>query len=103
MNFSIVQNGKKEKPLFADKEYQIKLVTGRETDREQLMGMLRLVIKRRIRKTIFFNGFTQERFEELEISVKRNNELSILRKNIKIRYVQQNKDQNNSYKIENSK
>src|SRR6266513_2152857 len=42
---SVVGHGKKEKSLLTDKEYQIKLRTGRETNKEQVIGMLKTCYK----------------------------------------------------------
>lgn len=50
---SVVQHGKKEKSLLTDKEYQIKLRTGRETDKEQLIGMLKTCYKKANSKETF--------------------------------------------------
>ncbi|HKR06139.1 MAG TPA: relaxase/mobilization nuclease domain-containing protein [Bacteroidia bacterium] len=50
---SIVQHGKNEKTLLTDKEYQIKLRTGRETDKEQLIGMLKTCYKKADSKETF--------------------------------------------------
>jgi hypothetical protein len=50
---SIVEHGKKEKSLLTDKEYQIKLRTGRETQKEQLIGMLKTCYKKANSKAMF--------------------------------------------------
>ncbi len=107
---SIVQHGKKEKSILTEKEYQFKLRTGRETNKEKIIGMLKTCYKKATSKETFlhllkecnlktydrggittglvFNnqkfrfkrlGFTEERFQELEVSGKRRNELGKLR------------------------
>ena len=50
---SVVQHGRKEKSVLTDKEYQIKLRTGRETDKEQLIGMLKTCYKKANSKETF--------------------------------------------------
>jgi len=50
---SVVQHGKKDKSVLTDKEYQIKLRTGRETDKEQLIGMLKTCYKKADSKETF--------------------------------------------------
>jgi hypothetical protein len=52
---SIVQHGRKDKSVLTDKEYQIKLRTGRETDKEQLIGMLKTCYKKANSKDTFFH------------------------------------------------
>ena len=42
---SVVEHGKKEKSLTSDKEYQFKLRTGRQSEKEQLMGILKTCYK----------------------------------------------------------
>jgi hypothetical protein len=51
---SIVQHGKKKKSVLTDKEYQIKLRTGRETDKEQLIGILKTCYKKANSKESLF-------------------------------------------------
>lgn len=99
---SVVAHGKKEKTIPTDKEFQIKLRTGRETGKEQVIGMLKTCYKKAHSKEIFFQllkesglktydrsgkttgvihnnykfrfnrlGFTEERFNELVKSEKR--------------------------------
>ncbi len=51
---SIVEHGKKEKSFTTDKEYQIKLRSGRETQKEQLMGMLKTCYKKAVSKETFY-------------------------------------------------
>jgi hypothetical protein len=51
---SVVHHGKREKSLLTDKEYQIKLRTGRETDKEQLIGMLKTCYKKANSRETFF-------------------------------------------------
>lgn len=52
---SVVQHGKNEKSVLTDNEYQIKLRTGRETDKEQLIGMLKTCYKKANSKETFFH------------------------------------------------
>lgn len=52
---SVVQHGRKDKSVFTDREYQIKLRTGRETDKEQLIGMLKTCYKKANSKETFFH------------------------------------------------
>ena len=53
---SIVNHGKppKEKALLSEKEYQYKLRTGRATDKEQLIGMLKTCYKKANSRDTFF-------------------------------------------------
>ena len=51
---SVVQHGKKDKSILTDREYQIKLRTGRETEKEQLIGMLKTCYKKANSKETFF-------------------------------------------------
>lgn len=54
LNKSIVQHGKKEKSLTAEKEYQYKLRTGRQSDKELLIGMLKTCYKKANSRETFF-------------------------------------------------
>lgn len=51
---SIVQHGKKEKSLTTEKEYQYKLRTGRQSDKELLIGMLKTCYKKANSRETFF-------------------------------------------------
>ena len=51
---SVVEHGKKEKSLVSDKEYQLKFRTGRETEKERLLGMLKSCYKKAESKDRFF-------------------------------------------------
>ncbi len=51
---SIVEHGKKEKSFISDKEYQVKLRTGRETEKEKLLGMLKTCYKKANSKEMFY-------------------------------------------------
>lgn len=107
---SLVNHEKKGYAL-SDKEYQLKLRTGRATDKEQLIGMLKMCYKKAISKDTFFEmlnenglktyirggrvsgvifngkkfrinrlGFTDERLQYLDRSLKREKDLRELRK-----------------------
>jgi ferredoxin-fold anticodon binding domain-containing protein len=52
---SVVRHGRKDKSVLTDKEYQIKLRTGRETDKEKLIGMLKTCYKKANSKETFFH------------------------------------------------
>lgn len=106
---SIVNHGKGEKPLFSDKEFQMKL-RGRETDKEKILAVLNTCFKKANSKEIFFEllqncglttykrggrisgiifqnrkfrlkrlGFAEEKVAELNKSVERKNELTMVR------------------------
>jgi len=51
---SVVAHGKKDKSRTSDKEYQVKLRTGRETQREHVIGILKTCYKKANSKEIFF-------------------------------------------------
>ena len=51
---SVVAHGKKEKSLTSDIEYQIKLRTGRESGKEQVIAMLKTCYKKANSKETFF-------------------------------------------------
>jgi len=51
---SLVEHGKKEKSRSSDKEYQLKRRTGRETDKEQILGMLENCFKKSVSRETFF-------------------------------------------------
>jgi hypothetical protein len=51
---SIVEHGKKEKSFTSDKEYQVKLRTGRETEKEKLLGILKTFYKKSDSKETFY-------------------------------------------------
>ena len=113
---SVVNHGKlpKERALLSEKEFQYKLRTGRATDKEQLIGMLKTCYKKANSKDDFFEnlkecglksyirggkttgivfnnkkfrlkrlGFTDERLQELDKSLKREKGLSELREKSK--------------------
>lgn len=52
---SSVEHGKKEKNKLTEKEYKLKQRTGRETQKEQLMGMLKTCYKKAESKEDFYN------------------------------------------------
>jgi hypothetical protein len=52
---SIVEHGKKEKGKMSEKEYQMKQRSGRETQKEQLIGMLKTWYKKADSKEDFFD------------------------------------------------
>ena len=51
---SIVEHGKRVKPLISEKEYQVKLRTGRETQREQVFAILNTCYKMANSKESFY-------------------------------------------------
>ncbi len=51
---SVVAHGKKERSITSDKEFQIKLRTGRETRKEQVIAILKTCYKKANSKEIFF-------------------------------------------------
>lgn len=53
LSHSIVQNGKKEKSLQSEKEYQYKCRTCRESDKSQVIGILKTSYKKAFSKTNF--------------------------------------------------
>jgi hypothetical protein len=108
---SIVNHGTlpKDRALLSEKEYQYKQRTGRATDKEQVIGMLKTCYKKANSKEDFFDllkesglstyvrggrisgiifsnkkfrlnrlGFTDERLQELNKTLKRTKELSIM-------------------------
>ena len=108
---SIVNHDKKEKSPVSEKEYQFKLRTGRQSDKEQILGILKTCYKASNSKEDFylklkecgvnsykrggkttgiifgkhkfrFNrlGYTEERLEDLNRSLKRGKQLSEVRK-----------------------
>lgn len=103
---SVVEHGKKEKSFTSDNEYQVKLRTGRETEKGKLLEILKTCYKKADSKEAFYEllnecglktyerggeisgvvfknykfrfkrvGFSKERFEELNKTMKRNNEI----------------------------
>jgi len=121
---SVVNHGKppKEQALLSEKEYQYKLRTGRATDKEQLIGMLKTCYKKANSKDDFFEmlkesgvktyirggkisgvvfcnkkfrlkrlGFTDDRLQELDKSLKREKGLSELRKKSKEKIISRGK------------
>lgn len=80
---SVVAHGKKGKSLTSEKEYQIKLRTGRETNKEQVMGILNTCYKKADSREIFFKllkGCNVETYE-------RNGEVNgVLFQNYKFRF-----------------
>src|ERR1035437_1664040 len=52
---SVVEHGKKEKSKLSEKEYQMKMRTGRETQKELLTGMLKTCYKKAESKEDFYN------------------------------------------------
>ena len=109
---SIVNHGKppKEKALLSEKEYQYRLRTGRATDKEQAIGMLKTCYKKANSRETFFElikesglstyvrggrvsgvvfsgrkfrfktlGFTEERLQELDKTLKQSKELNRVR------------------------
>ena len=80
---SIVNHGKKEKPLLTEKEYQYKLRTGRETEKEQVIGMLKTCYKKAISKNDFYLLLKESGLETYE----RSGKISGVKKgNIKFRF-----------------
>jgi hypothetical protein len=51
---SIVEHGKKEKSFTSDKEYQVKLRTGMETEKEQVLSILKACYKKAVSKDTFY-------------------------------------------------
>lgn len=51
---SVVEHGKKDKTRLSEKEYQMKQRTGRETQKEQLIGMLKTCYKKADSKEDFY-------------------------------------------------
>jgi hypothetical protein len=121
---SIVNHWKspKDQALLSDNEYQYKLRTGRATDKEQVIGMLKTCYKKAISKDDFFEnlkdcgiktyirggkvfgilfcdkkfrlkrlGFTEERLQELDKSLKRDNEINELRGKSKEKIISRNR------------
>lgn len=111
LNKSVVEHGKKSKLKANEKEYQLKLRTGRESEREQVSGILKTCFKQADSKESFlellsdcgiktyersgkttgvlfgknkfrFNrlGYTDEKFEQLNLMNRKQMELSDLRK-----------------------
>ena len=113
---SIVNHGKfpKEQALLSEKEYQYQQRTGRATDKEQVIGILKTCYKKANSKDDFFDmlnknglstyvrggrisgvvfserkfrlktlGYTEERLQELDKTLKQSKELSGLRKKSK--------------------
>ena len=80
---SIVNHGKKEKPLLTEKEYQYKLRTGRETGKEQVIGMLKTCYKAASSKDEFYFLLKQSGLEIYERSGKIT---GIKKGNIKFRF-----------------
>jgi hypothetical protein len=107
---SVVQHGKKNLPRLSEKEYQVKLRTGRETEKEKVIRILENCFKKANSLKVFFKllsdaelktyerrgkrtgvihnnykfrfkrlGFPNEKFDELEKSEKRENELKLRR------------------------
>lgn len=64
LSHSIVQHGKKEKSLVSEKEYQHKLRTGRETDKEKIIGMLKINYEKAVSKENFI-----EKLKESGLSI----------------------------------
>lgn len=115
LNKSIVNHGKQKKEYaLSDKEQKFKERTGRATDKEQLVGMLKTCYKKANSKDNFFEllkesglstyirggkisgivfserkfrlktlGFTEERLQELEKTLKQTKELSNMREKTK--------------------
>jgi hypothetical protein len=54
LSHSIVQHGKKEKSLESEQEYQYRRRTGRESDKSQVIGILKTSYKKALSKTDFF-------------------------------------------------
>jgi len=52
---SVVEHGKKDKARLSEKEYQMKQRTGRETQKEQLIGILKTCYKKADSKEDFYN------------------------------------------------
>lgn len=113
LSHSIVGHGKGEKPLFSDKEFQMKL-NGRETDKEKILAVLKTCYNKANSKESFFElvkecglnpyerggkitglvfqnrkfrlkrlGWTEERIAELDVGMKRGRELERLREKYK--------------------
>ena len=63
---SVVEHGKKEKTFLSDKEYQIKLRTGRETNKEYIIGILETCYKKADSKETFFRLIKECQFQLYE-------------------------------------
>jgi hypothetical protein len=63
---SVVEHGKKDKTRLSEKEYQTKLRTRRETEREQLTGMLKTYYKKANSKEDFFKMLEQNGLKTYE-------------------------------------
>jgi len=124
LNKSIVNHGKlpKEQALLSEKEYQYQQRTGRATDKEQVIGMLKTCYKKANSKDGFFDmlnesglktyvrggrisgvvfserkfrlktlGFTDDRIQELEKTLKQSKELGGLREKSKGKNINRNR------------
>jgi hypothetical protein len=60
---SIVAHGKKEKSLQAEKEYQYKMRTGRETEKELLVGILEICYKSAQSEADFFKKLKEQKLK----------------------------------------
>ena len=80
---SIVNHGKGEKPLLTEKEYQFKLRTGRETEKEQVIEILKTCFKKSISKNDFYTQLKKSGLETYERSGKIT---GIKKGNIKFRF-----------------
>jgi hypothetical protein len=58
LSHSIVQHGKGNKNIQSEKEYQYKRRTGRETNKNQILGILQTSYKNALSKTQFFESLT---------------------------------------------
>ena len=59
LSYSVVQHGRKSKPLLTEKEYQFKRRNaGRETNKEQLIGILQTSYSNALSKSAFFENLS---------------------------------------------
>lgn len=120
---SLVNHGNEKKEYaLSDKEYQLKLRTGRASDKEQLIGMLKTCYKKAVSKDDFYEnlklsglstyirggkisgivfnnkkfrinrlGFTEERLDYLDKSIKRDKDIEEIRKKSKDKIINRNR------------
>ena len=79
---SIVAHGKKVKSISSDKEYQIKLRTGRETEKEQIVAKLETCYKKADSKETFFQLLKKSGLKTYE---RKGNTTGIIHDNYKFR------------------
>lgn len=80
---SVVAHGKKEKSNSSDKEYQIKLRTGRETGKEQVLGILKTCYKKANSKENFFELL---KASGLQTYTRSGNTTGVIHNNYKFRF-----------------